>query len=215
MTSRAHKDSPRLVCTVRPFARQRRSPAFLVRPWGKVYFIAMDDSGEHVDRRGTPPGAGTHVPAQGGRIGNPPHEPTPATREQVRLYAKIASQETIAAVMGVSVDTLQRHYREELDVGQAEAIVTVGGKLLDKCLKGDGPSIRFYLATRGKGAYSRKIEVEANIGDQPGSKSEEATEALIELLNRLASDKKKTLLGAVLGDEIGSSDEEGGEGGGA
>lgn len=114
------------------------------------------------DRRGTPRGAGVIEGAgkgNGGRIGNPPFVPTDQQRQEIMTLAKVTNQEGAAIVMGISVDTIDRHFREEWNRGAAQAVVMVGGKLLDKALKGHGPSINFYLATRGKGAYSRRIEV--------------------------------------------------------
>lgn len=99
------------------------------------------------------------VGGNGGRIGNPPFEPTDAQRAEVRTLAKVANQAVIAQVLGVSVDTLARHFREELDQGAAQAVVAVGSILLQKALGGHGPSINFYLATRGKGSYSRRVEL--------------------------------------------------------
>lgn len=118
----------------------------------------MDDA-QNRDQRGCPPGAGTFVRENGSRIGNPPFVPTDAQRAEVRTLSKVANQTVIAQVLGISVDTLQRHFREELDYGAAQAIVAVGSILLQKALGGHGPSINFYLATRGKGSYSRRVEL--------------------------------------------------------
>jgi DNA invertase Pin-like site-specific DNA recombinase len=70
---------------------------------------------EKSDARGTPPGAGTIAPAHGGRIGNPPFQPTEEQRQTVLTYAKVMSQEMIADALDISVDTLVRHFRKELD----------------------------------------------------------------------------------------------------
>lgn len=64
------------------------------------------------DARGTPPG----------HFGQPPHEPTPETRHQVETMAGLGMVQTdIGRVLRVSPDTLQRHYREELDRGKVLA----------------------------------------------------------------------------------------------
>lgn len=99
------------------------------------------------------------VGGNGGRIGNPPFVPTDAQRQEVLTLSKVASQEIIATILGISVDTLARHFRKELDMGAAQAVAMVGGKLLEKALKGHGPSINFYLATRGKGSYTKRVEL--------------------------------------------------------
>lgn len=47
------------------------------------------------------------------------HYPTPRKRNAViHSYALGSTQEHIAALLGISVDTLRRHYREELDIGR-------------------------------------------------------------------------------------------------
>lgn len=96
-------------------------------------------------------------PERMGQIGNPPHIATEQNRETVRLYAKVMSQEMIASAIGVSVDTLQRHYRAELDAGKREAIAAVGGKLLAKAMAGNLTAMIFYLRTQG--GWSAKHEI--------------------------------------------------------
>lgn len=86
-----------------------------------------------------------------GRIGNPPHVPTPEMRERVRTYAKVMSQQMIAASFEppISTDTLQRHYRAELDAGKRDAVAAVGGRLLAKAMAGNLTAMIFYLRTQG------------------------------------------------------------------
>lgn len=65
---------------------------------------------ETVDRRGAPKGS----------LGNPPHEVTPERQVTVERMAGLqVSQAEIAMVMGVSVDTIQRHYAAEFEKGRA------------------------------------------------------------------------------------------------
>jgi hypothetical protein len=109
-----------------------------------------------VDRRGTPPGAGTVVSPTGGRIGNPPFQATEEQRIQVRTLAKVCSQEMIATQLGISTDTLQRHFRRELDMGKAEAVSTIGAGLLKKAMDGNLTAMIFYLRTQGK--WNTRVE---------------------------------------------------------
>ena len=70
--------------------------------------------------------------------GRPPHQPTEATRKQVRaLSAYGITQEEIGKVIGVSKPTLEKHYREELDRAQSEANAKVAESLFRKAT-GDG-----------------------------------------------------------------------------
>ena len=50
--------------------------------------------------------------------GRPPHEPTPALRRLVEHHAATGTlHRQIAKLLGLSLNTLKKHYREELDLG--------------------------------------------------------------------------------------------------
>jgi hypothetical protein len=119
---------------------------------------------ERRDRRGCPPGAGTAQGVPGtrhyaGKIGNPPFVATDEQRQNVRLYAKVMSHEMIAASFEppISIDTLKRHFRKELDDGKREAVAAVGGKLLAKAMGGNMTAMIFYLRTQGK--WNTRVEL--------------------------------------------------------
>lgn len=82
--------------------------------------------------------------------GRPEHEPTKETRE---MASKMSSygvvQDTIALCIGISLPTLHKYYREELDTSKAHCIVEVADRLMDKIRQGDVPSTMFYLKTQG------------------------------------------------------------------
>ena len=70
--------------------------------------------------------------------GRPPHQPSEATRKQVKALAAYGvPQEEIGKVIGISKPTLERHYREELDRGEVEANAKVAESLYRKAT-GDG-----------------------------------------------------------------------------
>lgn len=72
--------------------------------------------------------------------GRPPHEPTEKTRQQVKTLAGYGiPQDGIAKLIGISEPTLQKHYREELDVGMVEANSLVVQSLFKKAT-GTGPA---------------------------------------------------------------------------
>lgn len=127
-------------------------------------------------------------------IGNPPHVPTDANREKVRTYAKVMSQEMIANALGVSTDTLQRHYRKEFNEGKREAVASVGAKLLSKALAGNLTAMIFYLRTQGgwavrhehtgpNGGPLQTIDLTAFLAD----KSEEELAQIEQVLDALAT----------------------------
>lgn len=122
------------------------------------------------------PGQGSITPEHGGRIGNPPYEPTDEDRLNVRVWAKIASQELIANQLGIGVKTLRQHFRKELDAGKFEAVATVGGKLLQKALGGNLTAMIFYLRTQGK--WNTRIEHTGADGGPIETRQVDLSEAL-------------------------------------
>lgn len=83
--------------------------------------------------------------------GRPPHKPTDATRQTVQLHAMVGTrQEVIASILGISPDSLQRHYREELDTSREKANASIGGALYKKAMSGDTASMIFWLKTRAR-----------------------------------------------------------------
>lgn len=100
------------------------------------------------------------VPATGkpaGRIGNPPFEPSEEQRQTVKTYAVVLTQAQLAAHMGISEDTLQRHFRKEIDQATAMAVASIGSKLFKKASDGNLAAMIFFLKTRGK--WNSRIEV--------------------------------------------------------
>lgn len=60
-------------------------------------------------------------------IGRPPHEPTPRSRAEAESMASHGvSHRAIAAIIGVSINTLRKHYMAELILGDAKVQVLLG-----------------------------------------------------------------------------------------
>ncbi len=72
--------------------------------------------------------------------GRPAHQPTEATRREVRGAAAFIPHEAIAALVGISNKTLLKHYREELDLGDAQGCLR-GAKALSQLIE-DGSERR-------------------------------------------------------------------------
>ena len=119
------------------------------------YLIPMN--GEKKDQRGTPKGAGVIRPEHGGQIGNPPFVPTQEQRDNVSAWVKVTSADVIAGQLGISRDTLDRHFKTELSLGRFQAVAKVGTKLLEKALQGNMTAMIFYLKTQGK--WSQRLEL--------------------------------------------------------
>lgn len=82
----------------------------------------------------------------------PAHKPTEATRKQVEAMTGYGvPQEAIAEVLGVSVPTLVKHYRSEVDTGVAKANAKVAESLFRKALSDGQGSVAaaiFWMKTR-------------------------------------------------------------------
>lgn len=88
------------------------------------------DGPEKADARGAPKG----------HFGNVPFEPTDEQRQKVRTLAKTMRHEMqmprkwIAAQMGFSVATLDRHFEEDMIAGRAEVVASLGATLIGVAL---------------------------------------------------------------------------------
>jgi hypothetical protein len=80
-------------------------------------------------------GGGITNPQGNGNIGQRPHEPTDKMRNKVRMLRALGNgQEAIAFACDVSVETLVKHYKSELELGQLEANAQVGASIFQTAL---------------------------------------------------------------------------------
>lgn len=76
---------------------------------------------------------------------------TDAMRGQVRSWAaRGVRQEDIATMIGCDAKTLRKHFRNELDLGMAEANAQVSGSLFDAAMDGNVTALIFWHKTRMK-----------------------------------------------------------------
>lgn len=97
--------------------------------------------------------------------GRPSYQPTDADRKQVELLSGIGVPiEQIGLIIGIDKKTVQKHYRDELDVGQAKAMSRVSKRLFE-IATGDGrdslTACIFWLKCRA--GWKPPAEVEVNI----------------------------------------------------
>lgn len=80
------------------------------------------------------------------------HKVTKEMQERVsQLKSYGTKNKTIAKRLGISEDTLERHYRAELDDGGDAAVSKVADTLYEKAtIDKDMTAIIFYLKTRGR-----------------------------------------------------------------
>ena len=103
--------------------------------------------------------------------GRPPHEPTKATRDTVRLHAIVGTRhEMIAQVLQVDVKTLYKYYRRELDTARDLANAQVGGALFNKALAGDTTAQIFWMKTRARWKEELAIDLKSSDGSMSPAK---------------------------------------------
>ena len=91
--------------------------------------------------------------------GRPPHEPTPALRRLVEHHAATGTlHRQIAELLQLSLNTLKKHYREELDLGLARANAVVSGTLFAEAKRGNITACIFWMKTRGGWRETAKVE---------------------------------------------------------
>jgi len=79
----------------------------------------------------------------------PPHVPTDATRQVVKIHTMVGTtQKDVARVIGIDGKTLRKYYRDELDLSKAKANATVGGALFNKAVGGDTAAMIFWMKTQ-------------------------------------------------------------------
>lgn len=87
------------------------------------------------------------------------HQPSAADRQFVLEYAGYGvPQDAIAAILKISVKTLRKYYREELDLGEAKANAAVAGKLFEQAMKGNIAAQIFWLKARAGWRETQVIE---------------------------------------------------------
>lgn len=102
------------------------------------------------------------------------HKPSDETRRLVRGLAAVGTRhEDIAAKLGISADTLTRHYGEELRDGRIDANAKVAQTLFQQALSGNTTAMIFWLKTR---AQWRETSVQEISGPDGGPLSIAAIE---------------------------------------
>jgi hypothetical protein len=78
-----------------------------------------------------------------------PHQPTPKDVQYVEALASYGvPEEDIARVIGVTRNTLRKHYSDQLENGQTRTNAQVAGFLFSAAKKGSVPAMMFWLRCR-------------------------------------------------------------------
>ena len=87
------------------------------------------------------------------------HEPTAETRTKVNVLASVGTpQDQIALVIGISKNTLIKHYRKELDTAMTMANAQVAQSLYQQAKSGNTAAAIFWLKCRAGWVDKQSIE---------------------------------------------------------
>lgn len=96
-------------------------------------------------------------------VGRPPYVATDKDRKQVLIMAGIGlTQEQISKILGISDDTLRKHYRDELDTAEARMNAQVAQNLFSIATsKGQGAvsAATFWMKTRAQWRETNRTEL--------------------------------------------------------
>ena len=87
------------------------------------------------------------------------HKPTVETRTKVNVLASVGTpQDQIALVIGISKNTLIKHYRKELDTAMTMANAQVAQSLYQQAKSGNTAAAIFWLKCRAGWVDKQQIE---------------------------------------------------------
>ena len=99
-----------------------------------------------------------------------PHKPTKESRARVSgLAAQGVPQDQIAPVGGISLPTLHKYYRHELDEGAAIANAAVVGALYANAIGGNVSAQTFWCKTRLGWRETNNLEISTDPDNPPTS----------------------------------------------
>ena len=99
------------------------------------------------------------------KVGRPPHVKTEENAERVEaLCAYGMDHVTIAAMLGISHDTLTKYYRYELDIGKSKVVEQVANSLKRNAMHGDVQAQKFFLSSRAGWSEKSQHEISGASG---------------------------------------------------
>jgi len=97
---------------------------------------------------------------------NQPHTPTDETRELARKLSGYGiPQQQIALLLGISKPTLHDHYRDDLDIGMADANSKIAGTLFLQAMNGNTAAAIFW--SKARMGWSEKQDITISGGEKP------------------------------------------------
>lgn len=94
------------------------------------------------------------------KAGRPRHLVLATTQNEVYELSKVGTRhEDIATLINVSVDTLTKYYKKQLDRGRIEANAAVAGTMYSKAMTGDVGAMMFWLKTQAQWSEKNTTEL--------------------------------------------------------
>jgi hypothetical protein len=92
------------------------------------------------------------------------HEPNDVQRQTVMMHVLLGTpKQQIAKLLGITLPTLKKNYKEEIDMGQSKANATVAGKLYNKAVNSNDTTAQiFWLKTQAGWNEQQNIKWEAD-----------------------------------------------------
>ena len=95
------------------------------------------------------------------------HKVTDENKRLVKTLAAVGIRhEDIAVKLGISSDSLVRHYKRDLDDGRVDANAAIGKSLYEQAKAGNTSAMIFWLKTRAGWAETQKVE-HSGVDGQP------------------------------------------------
>lgn len=105
-----------------------------------------------------------------------------AMRDKVRHLSGVGSrQDDIARIIGCAPKTLRKRFRDELDLGVAEANATVGGYLFTAAKAGNVTAQIFWLKTRAHWREGTAADAQAADAQEPRADNDGNSQVLLVL----------------------------------
>jgi hypothetical protein len=94
------------------------------------------------------------------KMGRPAHKVTDANKVLCRTLSAVGiPHEDIAMKIGISADTLVKHYKEDLDNGRIDANASIGQTLFQQAKNGNTAAAIFWLKTRARWKETQTHEI--------------------------------------------------------
>jgi hypothetical protein len=107
--------------------------------------------------------------------GRPPFEPSPQDRGTVEGYVIAGTpQQDIADILGISINTLRKHFAKELRLGMQKANAIVGGTMFKMITEDRNPAVAIFWAKTRMGWREQPAQEDP---EEYGRRVREAIEA--------------------------------------